>query len=171
MRNELTPKPSKVTLYFSGEMFGNYTKIEANAFDFEITNYAQYSSAVHAVFVPKGSRKPRGLWQTSYPSLVVLEGWGHPDPAAMMTEPSRDESTGISTSRSRFSAFDPRWKGEFRGMLEAHLKASGARVILDLHDHNPHAPFIGPREATPAERYAAENPEYAARLAAVDFEK
>lgn len=170
MRNQLTPVTRKVTLYFSGEMFGNYTKIEASAFDFEITNYAQYPSAVHAVFVPKRSRNARGMWQTSHPSLVVLEGWGHPDPAPMMTEAEPCETTGLMTSRSRFSSFDPRWAGEFRGMLAAHVEKTGARVILDLHGYNAHAAFIGPREATPAEKYAAENPDYAARLASVQFE-
>jgi len=167
MNTKLLPQPRKVTLYFSGEMFGNYTKIEATAFDFEITNYAQYPSAVHAVFVPKRSRNVRGMWQTSHPSLVVLEGWGHPEPAPMMDEPERCEGSGLMTSRSRFSSFDPRWAGEFRGMLATHVEKSGARVVLDLHGYNAHAPFVGPMPPTPAERYAAEE---AARVRFTHFD-
>lgn len=151
--NTVTKK--RVTLYFNGEMFGNYHKVEASAFDFEIRNYAQYPSAVRLTYVPRGARVGREKWFTSYPSLVILDGWGHPEPAPMMG-PTDERVAGVTVSKSRFSAFDGGWKAEFRAMLAAHVEKSGATVILDLHDHSPNAPFVGPLVATPAERYAAE---------------
>jgi hypothetical protein len=154
MKTQALPR-QKVTLYFRGEFFGNYQKVEASALNIEIRNYAQYSSAVSATFTPKGARLPRGKWFTYEPSLVVLAGWGHFEPAPMMAE-TGEEVAGVAVSESRRTACDDGWAVEFREMLAAYIEKTGARVLHDFHGHNAYAPFIGPLPPTPAERYAAQ---------------
>ena len=132
----------KVTIYYHGEMFGLIHKVEARAYFVRTGEYAQYSSAVFCHFVPKGGRNPRGFVQTFRPSLLILDGWGHPDPAGMFGEP--EQQGPVVVQRSRHSAFSPEWQSEFDAMINAHILALRTDVLLpvlaDYRGHNPHAP-------------------------------
>lgn len=126
-----------VTIYSCGFM-GNYIKTECRTLSVAIGRYAQYPSAVHAVFVPKGKRSPRGFVQTSFPSLVIVKGHGHPDPAGIYDGGTSYKTGEVTMSRSKYSSCDDGWKNDFRAMLSAHVAATGAEVIADYHEHNPH---------------------------------
>ncbi len=126
----------KVTIYFRSEMFGNYLKIEARSYFTEIKPYAQYPSAVKFSWVPKGARSARAFIQTYRPSLLILDGHGHPDPAPMFGE-EKDEG-GVSARRSQHLSFSEEWDTEFNEMIRAHVVATKAKVLADFRDHNSH---------------------------------
>lgn len=128
----------KVTLYFRGEMMGNYHKVEARAYFAGTTKHAQYPAAVQFAWVPKGSRAARGQVQTFQPSLVILDGHGHPDPAPMMGE--KEDQGGVTVQRGRHSSCSPEWTSEFNEMIDAHIVATGACVLADFRKHNPNVP-------------------------------
>lgn len=139
----------KVTIYFHGEMFGCIHKIEARSYFVQTGAYAQYSSAVACYFVPKGGRNPRGITQTFRPSLLILDGWGHPEPAAMFGA-EETSGEGVTVSRSRHSAFASEWQTEFDATITAHVAARGAVILADFRGHNPHAPATAATTAAPA---------------------
>lgn len=131
-------KPGPVTIYARSELGMGVRKTEARSFGYLVGPYAQYPSAVAFHFIGKGQRKVRGTVQTSGPSLLVLEGHGHPDPDKGFIElPS--STPEVSASRSRYMSCDPRWQSDFDAMIGAYLASSGAKVVCDFREHNPHA--------------------------------
>jgi hypothetical protein len=123
---ELTKR--KVTLYLTDEnwFFGNVNKIEATAYGVRTGKYAQYTEAVFILFVPKGKRNSRGLVQASHPNVLILDGWGHPDPDPMMV---KGEMPG--TQESKYTGWDPRWESDFDARINPYIKESGVQVLAD----------------------------------------
>lgn len=113
-----------VSLYFRGEFFGNYSRIDCRRVEIWRGKYAQYSSAVFCEFTPKGKRKALRIVQDYQPSLVVLRGEQF-EPAPFFGE----SVNGVS--QSRYSSHAPEWHGEFRRMLAEHVAKTGAVVIFD----------------------------------------
>lgn len=129
----------RVTIYLRGEMFANYHKVEASAYAVSIEPYAQYPAAVRCGFRPKGCRRARGIVQTFEPSLLVLHGWGHPDPAPMMTE-YETQASGAEVRCSRFTSCSPEWKREFDAMIDRYLEGKRGLVVADYRGHDSHQP-------------------------------
>jgi hypothetical protein len=127
--------PVKVTIYVCGG-FG-YTKVEATEFSSELGPCAQYKSAVKYQYKPKGKRKLLAYVQGYQPSLLVLDGWGHPDPASAMTTPVLSEN-GFMVSQSRHLSFDPAYAAEFSSMINAYIAEKGVTVVADYRGHNSH---------------------------------
>jgi len=125
---------ARVTLYFMGGL--GYSKIEASSVSLALIAYAQYASAVEVKFVPKGARKERGFVQTFQPSLIVLDGWGHPDPDGIWDESTKREGDGYSTVQAKYRSCDPRWASDFGTKLAGYLESSGAHVLADYRGHN-----------------------------------
>ena len=127
----------KVTIYTAG--FG-ITKIEAKECEVETeVSYAQYKNAIRYRYKEPRQRKARGGTQTSHPSLVILEGWGHLDPDDPMTAPKRE---GVfEVTRSRHSICSPEYGNEFGVKLEAYLEANpNVKVLHDFRNHNTISP-------------------------------
>lgn len=137
----------KVTIYYRGGM-GAYCKVEARAFEIEVGPYAQYGQAVTCRFIAKGARVPRGFVQTYAPSLVIVKGWGHFEPESMMAPAEPGSVEGVTIQRGRHSVCSSEWSKNFG----AALSTSEAFAIHDFREHNSMALFVGPIEATPAER-------------------
>jgi len=127
----------KVTIYTLG-MFG-YSKTEATNLTITVGPYAQYTSAVKYEFKPKGKRKLVGYTQGYNPSLVVLDGWGHPDPSDAMTAPEMSE-TGMVVRQTRYASYDSRYATEFNTMINAYIAEKGVKVVADYRGHNSQAP-------------------------------
>lgn len=123
----------KVTMYFQG-MLG-VSKVEATTCAVEVKPYAQYTRSVHVEFVPRGKRKARSFVQSYKPSLLVLEGWNHPDPDSMFL-PAEDHGD-VMVAHGRYSACDPRWQGDFDTKIAAYLERSSAKVVHDFRGHDP----------------------------------
>lgn len=129
----------KITLY-RRSMLG-YTKFECTKWGHAVRKYAQYESAVEVRFVPKRKRKPRYFMETSHPSTIILEGHGHPDPDSAWGTPEVTEN-GTVVRSARHSGFSPEWDNEFNAKIDRYLAESGAKVLLDLREHNAMAPQV-----------------------------
>jgi hypothetical protein len=116
----------KATIYRSG-MFG-ITATEVTSLGISVGKWAQYASAVHVRYVPKGKRSPRGEMISHDPYLVILEGHGHVKPDGMY-DPAKSEAGG---QVSRYASCDPRWRSDFDAKLSAYLSTSGAKVLHDF---------------------------------------
>lgn len=128
----------RVTIYLRGEFFGNIHRIEASAYAVEVGRYAQYPAAVHCAFRPKGCRRVRGTAQGYEPSLLILDGWGHPEPASMMTEPE-STSSGTVVQVSRYMSCSPEWQSDFDAMIGAYLvEHPEVTVVADYRGHDTH---------------------------------
>lgn len=121
-------------MYVKGEFLGNIIKIEATEATIEIKPYAQYPNAVHVTFRKPRQRKDRGFVQSYRPSLLVLDGWGHPDPAS----PWKPISEGCS--ESKYMSCDERWQSDFDAAIEAYIETTGTLVLADFRNHDSYAP-------------------------------
>jgi hypothetical protein len=104
--------------------------------------HAQYASALHVHYMEKGKRKPSGYVFAYKPYVLILAGYGHPDPAdALVAMPS---AGGLPMSRTRYSSFDDRYLTEFDEAIAAHVAT--ATVILDERFTlvDGYVPYIGP---------------------------
>jgi hypothetical protein len=129
---------TNVTIYMSGEMMGNYHRIEARSVTIRVREFAQYSNAIEVTWVPKGARKARGTVKTYKPRIVVLPGHGHFVPEALfgkVVAPSSGES--VTVQHGLRSGFSPGWDTAFDAMLRAHLEShKGLAVIVDTRGHD-----------------------------------
>jgi hypothetical protein len=133
---------ARVTIYLKHWMLGNIVKIECTAVDFAVRPFAQYENAVCGNFRPKGCRKDRSIDpQYSNASLLVLPGWGHPDPANVFDVVS--ESADVRTEQSRYRSHDARWLGDFSAKIDAYMERTGVRPLADYRGHT-----AGPRTSS-----------------------
>lgn len=135
---------SRVTIYFRGEMMGNIHKLDVRAYSVALRPWAQYASAVETRFIKKGSRRTIGFIQSYQPSLVILEGWGHPDPAGIWNAPvvghvgEGDSRAEVTTTTGRHLSCSAEWSNEFDALLAAHVEATGAKILHDFRGHDPY---------------------------------
>lgn len=127
----------KVTMYFRSEFGMGVSRVEANLHEVSVRPFAQYERGVYVHFTPKHKRHERSLVQAYAPSLVVLEGWGHPEPDGMFLPPESSDNAEVVVSRGRYSACDPRWQSDFDLKLAAHVESTRAKVLYDFRGHEP----------------------------------
>lgn len=128
----------KVTLYTTSG-FGNMVKVEARLKEHGTRKYAQYNSAPFVKYVKKRARKVTGFVQTFQPTLLIVAGWGHPEPDSMMVadkEPS--DILGVTISRGRYTSFDPQWQKDFDSQFADYLGRDDVEVIADYRGHDSH---------------------------------
>ena len=127
----------KATLYIRGAI--SMLKVEVRNVSSLTRPYAQYRSAVSVRWTPKGKRNERSTVETTFASILVLDGWGHPEPMGMWDESKTvTHENGITTGRARYSSCDPKCQSDFDTMIADHITKTGAKVLLDLRGHNPH---------------------------------
>jgi hypothetical protein len=108
----------KATIYLPNEFFGNWVRVEVRNLVVYQAQYAQYPSALHVTYVPKGKRKARSRTFGAYPRLVVYEGWGAgPEPESMLGELRQEGSVTVRSSRR--ASCDAGWDVEMRRRVEA----------------------------------------------------
>jgi hypothetical protein len=129
----------KATIYSENSFGMGYSKHEVRALKIHAAPYAQYSSAIHVQFVPKGARRGRSFTQTYKPTLVVLDGWGHTLAPPSMFGTPEVSPRGLVVRQGRHSGFSDEWGNEFRAQLAAYLESNpGARLMADYHGFNTH---------------------------------
>ena len=134
-RKILIDTREKFTLYFRQEMMPGYSQVEVTHLKLEQGKWAQYSNAVIGSYTRKRCKRSTMLpAQSSFPSLVVLRGWGHPAAPSILDESTRQEGDGTSSVWARYSSCDPRWSSDFRASLARYVESSGAQVVFDFHD-------------------------------------
>lgn len=127
-----------VTIYRESDIGMGFHKIECTRWTHEVTQYAQYQSAVSVTFVPKRKRKARRFVDTYKPTTIVLEGHNHPDPPSAWKSPV--VSGGCVVQEGRHSGFSSEWGNEFNAMIDGYIEESGAKVLLDVRGRNTMSP-------------------------------
>jgi hypothetical protein len=134
---KLSPVRGKFTLYWRGQDIGNsgaVHRLEVSSIGHTVGPYAQWTNAVHVCFVPKGARKMREIVETGG-SVLILEGWGHPDAPDAYGPEMPGAAAGVSTRRSRHLSCSAEWQREFDGVIAAHTVTTGATVVADYRSH------------------------------------
>ena len=122
----------KCTMYVS-TAFG-YVRKEVTVLTIGIKPYAQYPSAVHVYYKEPRQRSLRGFIQSYQPNVVVLDGWGHPDPTSAFT--AEEEVDGVTCSRSRHMSYSDEYSKEFSSFLNAYKEKTKVNVLADFRFHN-----------------------------------
>jgi hypothetical protein len=112
-----TEKGIKVTIYFPGAFLGNILKYEGKLLDYGLRPYAQYPEVPYVDFIPKGKRKQVRVTQSYDPYMVILAGFGNPDPDPMYGTEEKLPS-GTVVRKSRYSSFDSKWREDFNELLD-----------------------------------------------------
>jgi hypothetical protein len=123
----------KSTLYLA-DLWG-YDRIEASDVTWRFEKYAQFPKAARVEYTVRGKRKRQTAMITTVP-LVVLDGWGHPQPPPKFGPPERVAGQTTAQTTRRLSC-DPEWQNEFDAFLHGYLEGSKTRVLLDLRKHEP----------------------------------
>lgn len=111
----------KVSIYCQGA-FG-YSCHEVNLHAMKVRSYAQYQNAVEVQFKAPRQRLMRSMVRVG--GMIVLEGWGHIQPASAF------KSLGGGVSESRYACFDERYASEFDAMIDQYIAEKGVRVLVD----------------------------------------
>ena len=146
----------KVTLYAKGG-FGNIVKIEARLHETGLRNRTTYAtkSVPYAVFTPKRKRKERAFTVTERdPFLLILKGWGGPDPAGIFGEETKDPKTGVTTRHSTHVSFDPAFRSDFDALIDPLLESGAIEVILDVRDDSSFSTPVEEDAPEPGKIYA-----------------
>lgn len=118
---------TKATLYWVDAWSGGpVRKLEVNLVEHGVTKYAQYDRAPYVVFYKKRARNARKLTVYGHDHyLVILKGWGHPDPDSPFT--TVVEGNGVTVQKSRHLWVGGPWEAEF----DAKLASYAGEVMAD----------------------------------------
>lgn len=135
---------AKCTVYVRSEFGMGVKKIEAKVASVEVRPHAQYERGLYLELLPKGKRKMRCLTQAYGPSLLVLEGWDHPEPEGMFNPEAVAaglaavaEGADAFGVQARYSACDPAWQADFDEMIDAYLATKPGVRRADFRKHSP----------------------------------
>jgi hypothetical protein len=121
----------KVTIYKKPDFGFGHVGHEASAYYLQSRPWAQYRHAFEVTFLPKGAKNMRRYIETSHPSTLIIEGWGHPrNFTEMMTKPV--VGGGVTTSMSRHLSHSDEWDREFEVAIKPYLNQKKSKIVLDL---------------------------------------
>lgn len=104
---------------------GNAQRLEVKWFRAgQARNPRDRFATIYIEFLPRRARKRRAAVQGSHPSLVILQGWNHPDP------PDGWVANGNHWMRARWHMFAQEWRLEFDAFLEDYLRGNPAVPVL-----------------------------------------
>lgn len=128
-------RAGKATLYLQTEgiSLGNIVKVEVREVEVLRRQWAQYPAAVSYRYKAPRQRNWRGSNSGYRPYLVVLAGWGHPDPQSPWETVS--ESPDVTVSKARHSGCSDGWTTDFDGWLSAYLAAHPRVKVLGDYRH------------------------------------
>ncbi len=118
-----------ITLYAENDFMGNIYRVEGKYCTFGFQSYAQYPAIPFCILIPRGKRNARKYMKVeNEPFILILKGYGHPDPGDGMVD---HESTIFPGAKeSKYVAFDERYIDDFKTVIEKHIKATGTTVLL-----------------------------------------
>lgn len=112
-------KGQKATIY----QLGAFGASRFEAAEFEIIDRG---TTLTGRFRGPRKRSWSGLGVEREPSIVVLDGWGHPE------HPIFDRSPDGKSESTRFATFDPAWRDDFNRFFGGYLEANpGVKVLAD----------------------------------------
>ena len=125
----------KITVYTIGEFGMGVNAYEGRLVEHGTRKWAQYRAAPYVDFVPKRKRRAIRIQKSYKPYLLIVAGWGQPQPGGMWDETtSRVSGSGdgiVETKRSRYSSCDPRWAGDFNARIDVAIAAGEVEVVAD----------------------------------------
>ena len=125
----------KVTLYKTGEFFGNVIKLEITMESLSREDYAQYKEPLTVVGTPKRKRTKYKYRSPGYkPFFIVAKGWNLPEPYSMFgKETKEDMGDGfvMTRSQSRYSSCDDRYVTDFMSQHYSKLEVIAESVHED----------------------------------------
>lgn len=141
-------KAGKATVYFKTEFLGDVQKVEVREVAAVRKPWAQYDGAVEVTFKKPRQRKARQLLGSYRPFIVVLDGWGHPNPTDSYDWSK--SSTGCTVGTSRYSSFSDGYLTDFDDLLAEYF-ANHPEVVV-LGDYRCTKGF-DPHDAAASEAY------------------
>ena len=119
-------KNEKVTIYLPNEFMGNINQIEARLIEHGYQQYAQYKSVPFVKFIPKRKRNIRKYIKGFKPYILILNGWGHTAPDAMLIE-----TDDPLVSRSKYSSYDSKWQSDFDEAIDKYISQNKSILVAD----------------------------------------
>jgi len=116
-------KQKQVTIYVSGEVFGNVQRHEGRLIEHGKRPYAQYKDAPYVDFIPKGKRKGVRIQKDYKPYLLIVEGEGPEMPDLFISDGS--------SKRTRYHSHAAEWREEADAILDPFIGANPERLIVD----------------------------------------
>jgi hypothetical protein len=100
----------------------------------------QHDRCKNAVILEGLTKEPKRFRYTcTDPEVVVLLGWGHPDPpgnyAVNVTAPVSGAVSFVSDQGTRHAGCSPEWREEFDRFLAAYLAESRNELWIDLREY------------------------------------
>jgi hypothetical protein len=129
-----TLETQKATIYGMHFMGWGHRKIEVKNLAFKTGPYAQYKQAIVVTFIRRNRRKAERLLVTSDVSMVILEGWEHPEFEYLVPFAYSNDTMG---KRGRYGSFDIRWHEDFDAFLRDYLNKTNTKVLADFRNHDP----------------------------------
>jgi hypothetical protein len=121
-------KGPKVTIYSQGA-FGAIDKVEGYLAG--VRGHGKGSAPGAMVdYVGKRGRKVRTVWSMYSPFIMVVEGWGHPDPESLY-DPATATGGEVTTMRGRRRGTDPGWVDSFLAGPGKKLKSKIVAIFKD----------------------------------------
>jgi len=107
-----------------------YQRIEATQVQYEIVPSMQDEQGVRVQFIPRGKRQVCEIVEDSDPTLVILDGWGHPE-IQPWYDKEIDSRTGAVLRKARYPFAAEEWQQEFDEFLQKYLAESSSLVLAD----------------------------------------
>lgn len=120
----------KATIYTDSEFMGNIIKYEARELlEHGTKRYAQYGNSPFVTWIPEGKRKPVGIVKSYQPTVLILEGVGHPEPDKMFAD--APFTGNVLVQEAKYASFDEGWEKDFDAMVDKYIAENNVKVIAD----------------------------------------
>ena len=104
----------KVTIYSRQSTIPGISKIEA------VLTGVTNPGGIY--YVPKRGRRERMMMTYYAPFILVVPGWGHPDPGSAWEDAQPGSSPGVTVQKSKYRSTDPRYITDFMESVGKRLK-------------------------------------------------
>ena len=135
----------KITVYTTSEFMGNVIRTEGRLpTDEEIIGmskedkslgymqYAQYSKVPFVIVKPKRKQRFFKMKSAGYkPFMIVVEGWGNPEPDSLYGAPKPADKNGTTISEGRHIGFGSGWTKDFNSQIGLFLANNPGKILLD----------------------------------------
>ena len=128
-------KHGKATIFLqqSGFLLGSVVKVEVREIEVLRRQWAQYPGAVYCTYKEPRQKRSRRYIEGYHPYLVVLDGWGHPEPDSPWV--NEHESNGCTVSEGHYSGCSAGWTSEFDQKLSVYLATHPEVKVLGDYRH------------------------------------
>lgn len=125
----------RVTVFYTGEFFGNIVAHEGKLHQTGKGKYAQYDKAPYVDMTPKRKRTARRFRQTYRPYIVVLKGWNHPKPDEILNHyKTIKEDKTVCVKQSIYTSFSGEYTSDFDKAFNEYITNNKVEVLFDVRE-------------------------------------